>query len=367
MKILIISNSFSPENTPRAFRTTELAKELARKGHEVKVIFPNKGYDYSGLNNDKLTIEPISKINWQNIELKGNKVSLLFRKVLKMGLNVLFDYPVIEWYVKMPAILKNEQGYDLLISIAVPHSIHWGVSRCMQKNKNLAKAWIADCGDPYMGVVTRDIPRMKYFSVLEKKFCQCADYITIPEESGRAGYYKEFQNKIEIIPQGFNFEEIKLKKFVQKDKVRFCYAGHFIPRTRDPRPILDFLLSVKDIDFEFTIFTNQLPLIKGYVDKMGDKLQVRNYIPRLELMEYMSEMDFLLNIENGTDVQVPSKLIDYSLTKRPILSLNSQKLDTNKLLSFLNRQYDGQFLIEDIEKYNIKNVANRFLSLAKEV
>lgn len=37
-KILIISRSFYPMNSPRSFRTTELAKEFARQGHEVRAL-----------------------------------------------------------------------------------------------------------------------------------------------------------------------------------------------------------------------------------------------------------------------------------------------------------------------------------------
>ena len=39
-RILIVSRSFYPDNSPRAFRTTELSKEFARQGHHVTVITP---------------------------------------------------------------------------------------------------------------------------------------------------------------------------------------------------------------------------------------------------------------------------------------------------------------------------------------
>jgi hypothetical protein len=34
-KILIVSRSFYPMNSPRSFRTTELVKEFARQGHMI--------------------------------------------------------------------------------------------------------------------------------------------------------------------------------------------------------------------------------------------------------------------------------------------------------------------------------------------
>jgi H2-forming N5,N10-methylenetetrahydromethanopterin dehydrogenase-like enzyme len=41
-KNLIISRSFYPINSPRSFRSTELAKELARNGHDIIVLTPKK-------------------------------------------------------------------------------------------------------------------------------------------------------------------------------------------------------------------------------------------------------------------------------------------------------------------------------------
>jgi len=45
MKILIVSRAFYPEISPRANRTTELAKEFARQGHQVKIILPKRDFD----------------------------------------------------------------------------------------------------------------------------------------------------------------------------------------------------------------------------------------------------------------------------------------------------------------------------------
>lgn len=39
MNILIVSGSFYPQNTPRSFRTTELAKEFGRLGLGCQVCY----------------------------------------------------------------------------------------------------------------------------------------------------------------------------------------------------------------------------------------------------------------------------------------------------------------------------------------
>ena len=78
----------------------------------------------------------------------------------------------------------------------------------------------------------------------------------------------------------------------------------------------------------------------------------------------MSKADFLLNIENNTNKQSPSKLIDYAMTERPILSINSNE-DLNKELvkEFLSGDYSGSMKINNIDQYNIKHIVNQFVSL----
>ena len=363
MKILIISSAFLPDNSPRSFRTTELVKELSRRGHNVTLIISKHNYDYSDFlqANRNVTIKESIKINDTGIRLFPQKINHIINRIL----NLLFEYPNIKFYFKLPKILRQEKNYDLLISIAAPHPIHWGVARALKKNKNLTKTWVADCGDPYMLCKTINIPHPFYFKYFEKSFCRRADYITVPLETAKAGYYPEFYQKIRVIPQAFNFDEIKIQEnYIPNERVTFGYAGTFVQGERDPRPILEYLLKVS-IDFCFIVYTRQKFLFDDYITVLKDKLVLREFVSREELLFEMSKMDFLLNLEYDTTVQRPSKLIDYALTKRPILSIYSQNIDEEKFCQFLNRDYSQQFRIENIEDYNIKNVVEKFLSLAK--
>lgn len=366
MKILIVSAYFFPTNSPRSFRTTELAKEFARQGHQVKVIFPDTGYDYREWESafPTLTLSPMNELVWKDIVLTGGKLTYLYRRIRKRLQHLLFEYPSIEWFFRMPRILRNERrDYDLLISIAVPHTIHWGIARCIRKGMKPAHRWIADCGDPFMGCITDTFRHPFYFAWFEKAFCRQADYITVPVDSAKAGYYPPFRGKIRVIPQGFSFREMEIAAYTPGDYVQFCYAGGFIAGIRDPRPILEALLHCP-CAFRFYIFTNQPEIVVGYRALLGEKLIVSGYIPRLELIRFMSTMDFLLNIENGTAVQVPSKLIDYSLSSRPILSLSSVTPDKEKLMRFLNRDYTNRTVIADVNQYNIEHVARSFIDLS---
>ena len=96
------------------------------------------------------------------------------------------------------------------------------------------------------------------------------------------------------------------------------------------------------------------------------KLLIRDYIPRSELLVEMSKVDFLINFENNSSKQSPSKLIDYALTNRPILSINSGEAFDNELANdFLSGDYSKSFKIEDIEQYDIQNIVKQFISLKR--
>ena len=365
MKIIIVSGFFYPQKNPRSFRTTELTKELTRQGHHVTVYIPQNNYDYSDFKrNSELDINFIDINRKIKFELKGNKLLDIVGKIVNRFLNTFLAYPDIQYLWKLPKLFSKTVECDLLISIAVPHPIHWGVEKSLRKNPKLAKIWIADCGDPFMLCQTDTFKNPFYFKAFEKSFCRRTSYITIPVESGKEGYYPEFWNKISVIPQGFDFTKIrKVEKFIPNKIVTFAYAGGFIPGFRDPRPILDFLVEQK-IDFIFYIYTNQSNLVEAYKPVLGNKLFVSNYIERDELIYKMSSCDFLLNIENGTSVQLPSKLIDYALSGRPILSIFSQNVDKDKFVQFLNKDYSQQLRVDNIDDYNIKNVAKKFIDLS---
>lgn len=361
MKVLIISGAFYPNNSPRAFRTTELAKRFCKLGHEVTVYIPdNTGNLVDFLERYPITVRYYHEPRNNTYLKSGSFLDRLVKRLLAQ----FFEYPDSRLLSTVPKAVKNESGYDLLITIAMPHPIHWAVGKIYAKGKRLAKTWVADCGDPYMFCGTSQYKHPFYLAKQEKRWCRECDYITVPVESARDAYYPEFRDKIRVIPQAFDFEEVKLKNYIPNKVPTFAFSGNLIPKVRDPKPFLDYLLTL-NMDFKFVLYTTKQHLVTPYKEKLGDKLEIHGYVPRLELLNILSGMDFLVNIENISKNQTPSKLIDYALTKRPILSIDSKHLDTNIVDEFLRGDYSKQYVVPNIEQYNIVNVANRFLNLCK--
>ncbi|HEX2395724.1 MAG TPA: hypothetical protein VHI78_10275 [Bacteroidales bacterium] len=367
-RILIVCGVFYPQNTPRAFRATELSKELALLGHDVTVCFPLTKSDYSAFELEhNIKIRTLGYCRFKPIILKGGKIEFFLRRLLRRLMLMLFEWPDIELMFKVRNFLKTHNGYDLLISIAVPHPIHWGVALAWKKNTKVAKTWIADCGDPYMFSRMDTFKKMFYFQYLEKLFCRKCNYITVPFDDMKHQFYPEFRDKILTIPQGFNFNEVKTFKGEIKNSIpTFIFAGSIIPGLRDLDQLLIFLGGCKE-DFLFINYTKQPEWYKKYKKYLDGKIELRDYIDRKDLVFELSKADFLVNVDSVFEFSqqseaIPSKLIDYALAGRPILNIISDNLDKTKVLAFLSGDYSTARVI-DISIYDINKVAESFLNL----
>ena len=367
-KILIVSASFYPKNSPRSFRTTELVKEFYRQGHEVVISIPDTGFDYSEfLKETPVSLKYYGKLRYRAIAIKGNSLIKKLRRLARRMFGLLLEYPGIEHMYRISSFLKQESGYDLLISIAVPFPVHWGVARVRSRKHPIATTWVADCGDPYMLATTDSFRKPFYFKYVEKKFCRKCDSLSVPFESLKNHFYKEFRSKMVVIPQGFNTREIRVAKKVENPIPTFAFAGAVIPGIRDFNLFFSFLKQV-ETPFRFIVFSEQPDYYAPFKAHFKERLEVRGYLPRLELLYELSTCDFVVNVDTKFDcvsntTAFPSKLIDYSFTTRPILNLCSNKIDESKVRQFLAGDYQGRRQV-DSEQYKIENVTAKFLQLA---
>ena len=353
--------------TPRAQRTTELIKELSTRGHSVTLFAVLGSYNYLSFSKKyNIKIKPIN-IYYQSkpYNSDGFKKRHLIDKIFGRLLGKIFEFPNIEFKNRIPEIFKDENKFDMLISISDPHHIHWGCAKAKIKYpENFPNTWIADSGDPFMeNGKTKD--HYKYYSKYEKEFCSLCDYITVPIKQAKLAYYKDFHYKIKVIPQGFKFKLNDKVSNPSNDIVTFLFAGTFVPRIRNPQLFFEYLCSIP-IQFKFYIFTPYTNLIDKYIESLKDKIVVKDFIPRNDLMSFMKKMDFVINFENSNaESQLPSKLIDYAISKKPILSINCENIDYQKIDEFLHRNFSKQLIIKDVKKYHIENIVDQFLSLCK--
>lgn len=347
--------------SPRAFRTAELSERLAKMGHKVVLYTVHGNYDYHDY--EKATgiimrdIHPLFATSASDGYHRYN----LFDKVMYHFFNRLLFWPKCEFHFAVNRIIKDNPNMDMLITIAVPHSFHSGAARAKEKNPDIfPKTWVADCGDPFMLNPYFHFP--KYMKKFEDKWCSLCDYITVPTPTSYKGYYRPYWNKIKVIPQGFDFNKTPIAEYKKNDIPTFLFTGTIHPG-RSPQKFMDYLLTI-DRDYKFYLYTNS-PLDSKYEIESNGKIIIRRGFGRKDIIFECSKMDFLVNVRNVNDSQTPSKLIDYAISKRPILSISHDFCEMEQFSQFMNADYSSQLIIDNIDEYRIENVAQKFLDLVK--
>lgn len=364
-KILIVTHWFYPRSNPRAFRSFELYREL-NKDNDVDVLigdwqlFLKSQDDYH---------EKLDRYNSQMIFNKNEKLS---NSSLIQICKKIVQYFLGERYILSSGKFINDNidldKYDAVISIGLPFYIHLLVARKIAQCKKKIIS-ISDWGDPFVG--DKDRKLAPYFGRLQKYVCNMFDYVVTPTSTA-IEYYTNFTSidKIKVIPQGFRMNNVKIAKLERHSCPHFAYAGIFYEDKRNPTKLLEYLTSV-DKNFKFTIYTIKHgdiynKILKKYKEILREKLIINDIIPRDECIYELSKNDFLINIDNLSSVQIPSKLIDYGLTKRPILSFRQNEIPVDRFEEFFAGVYDNRRWI-DLEEYDITCVSKKFIDLIDEM
>jgi hypothetical protein len=367
-KILIISRSFHPEKSPRSLRTTALAKEFAKQGHNVTVLTVKNDAVHVPFEKEyNITINDLGPLQFSAIDITNTKGPFKYvKRALRRAMLLFFEYPDIELMFRVNKALKNESGYDLLISIAVPHPIHWGVAMARKVDHCIADVWVADCGDPYYGLENDSFNALFYFSYIEKWFSRKADYITIPFEGARSAYFPEFHSKIKIIPQGLFFpeKESPIKK-VKNKEITFAYFGNIQSYLHYAVPFLE-KLNALDKDFRFIVYTRDRQLYERILNTETLRMcEIRGYVDRQVLLGQLNGVDFLVHFPYRKGTQKSLKLIDYAYLGKPVLSYSNDERSDRILNEFMSYNFKNQMPLEDYSKYRIENVSARFLELTQ--
>lgn len=371
--ILIVSNYFYPEVTPRAFRTTELACEFGRQGIEVTLVLPNKEIyrnNPSWLENVKIIYgdSPVIPDGQTTVVKKAGRALPVWVKKI-----VLYFWNH-EYFAKYDrgverALMGLSGDFDMLISISYPVAIHRAVMKAFRRNNSLtAKCKVAEFSDPPLkGEYNR-----KYFPayrIFMNRLGRFFDRFVVPVENAVPEYlpYKQVE-EISVIPQGFDNSGIRTQPYHSHGRPTFAYAGRFYRNTRDPKPLFDHLIA-SGADFSFTLWLiDREPyfdrLIEDFASRAKGEVIVRDALPREKLIYELSGMDFVVNHNFTYSTATPSKLIDYALAGRPVFSFSSDDFDPAAFDRFMQGDYSGALQLPDPAEYDIRHITAKFIELA---
>jgi hypothetical protein len=310
------------------------------------------------------------------------------------------------WYasaIDMVKKLISENKYEVVISSASPfvdHLIGYYVKRKVGNIK-----WIAEYGDPFS---FKPIGRKMWFKLLDRKIenriLQFANFVVVPIKESRKMFIEHFSTvlpqKIKIIPHAFiktgpQFGDINWKLF-EKNRINVVYAGVFFRYDlRTPLILFDALKYLKGKNyklctrFRFHFFgvwhTDLFKNLSNYKDLIESKIVVlHGPVERGVCLKAYSKSDYLLNIANYSSSQLPSKLVEYLFSKKPIVSLETKNSIRTNWPFVLNVNYTKEDVIKFLEsleagrikysfneynrirkKYELNNITRQYMALLK--
>ena len=351
MRILVIALSYHPLESPRAHRWTAIAEHWANAGHEVQVVtlrlpgcpvFETKngvqvhraGRDWAAFLKNRPTRPPAlpQPMDWQ-----ARLFDFLHRAILK---NLAFPdgdcaayFPVRR---KTFQLLEN-QRFDALVSVSWPFTAH--LVGLAAKRRFPAVRWLADSGDPFSGMP--ESPFRQFFwgktaRRLEQKIFETADAATVTTAATARFFGQKMgasvAEKLTVVPpllHPFPAQNQSFAPFFERKngEIHLGYFGALYPPVRTPDAFLDLLARTfaRRPDLRGRLRAHFFGEIRAeFFGKMAAQpaSQLHGPRPRTAVAEAMRDTDFLLNIGNQTDFQLPSKTVDYLAANRPVVNLS---------------------------------------------
>lgn len=350
MKILMIAYTFPPLLFPATMCYVKLAKGLQEQGHQVAVLAVDPDtFEFPGgwKRDDTLgqLLPPGVVVHFVRSWETNPLVRLAKRSRLSRELFLPFLEPKkIEWtFAARSYVGKHIQAddVDVIISCSQPHCNHLLGRHLKHK---LGRPWIAYFSDPWTDNVYARYSSSRVFRhnlAMEKVVMAEADavYFTSPETVRLVmeKYPENIRQKVGLLPHSFvpdwyasGTESMKGRG---KERIRFVQTGYFYgPRT--PRPLLEALVRLKErFDIaacvEFVFYGGMQEEHRRYIETqgLGHVVKLQGTVPYLESLRAMQEADYLLLIDAplsspGESVFLPSKLIDYLGSHKPIVGIS---------------------------------------------
>jgi glycosyl transferase family 4 len=365
--LLIISYFFYPMISARAFRWGELATHWADLGHQVDVVASQeKGYPHEEqVNGVQIYRVNNSMVEWLTSRLAsannaahqtdaagtgsvvkeqlGQAFRTLYRSLYWPDAGFLWYFPAL----RQAKALMRRQNYDALITVSPFFTAHL-VGKGL-KSEFCDMLWLVDCGDPYSFQETEPhYNRLLYRGLshhVERNVFRETNAITVttlPTADIYKAHFPESAGKIQVIPPLLSLPEKSASSgrfFPDDKKIRLHFAGSLYPRTRRP----DYLLALFAGLIDQPDLADQVELhFWGDASRVMDafsaykhllesgKIMLHGMVSRELVTQSMHEASILVNIGNTTPYQLPSKVVEYGSTGKPILNLIQIENDTSQ-------------------------------------
>lgn len=372
MRILVVTYSYAPAVNARAFRWTAIAEFWAEQGHSVDVVAAwapgrsrheirrgvaihrvggrvaerlrallNRPAPHAASAGRAQETPPSTKRSLSHLALRGLK--WIHDRTWK---RIYWPDSACLWYfaaARKGRALLREGDFDALISVSLPFTGHLVGKTLARHNRGLA--WLADIGDPFsfLDLTPHNNPtlyrRLNYHA--DASVFDGADALTVTTEQTRVCYahlFPQAENKLHVLgPLLLPSAKWEKKQVFPADgATRLVFVGTLYRAIRNPEPVLALTRELvryfpaRQIELHFFGAINDCaPCFDSYQDLMGKLVFLHGIVDRDTALSALQQATALINIGNDTSYQLPSKVLEYAASGRPVINVVKDELDSS--------------------------------------
>lgn len=368
MKILLVSTTAPPMNSPESIQTGRYIKHLSRK-HEVTLLTSavSNGWEPS---DDKVNayLSHVHKII--RLSALNSKIARVLKKILP---RIFFpdDSAPFVWQKKR-AIGKLEKP-ELIFSRAAPFS---SSVLAYELAQHFNVPWIMHLSDPWADspFSTASNNWKARLTKLEEKCIARAQYVTLTSQQTIEFYKRKYPNwasKFKFLPNVFDEQELNPETVDFSGKVRFVFTG----RLYGNRSVNDWMNAIEEAiklnpsleettEFIFAGFfidesVNRIRQSKSATIMYKGPLSLEDAVALQRSATILVAIDVLEETDPRYNLFFPSKLLDYFAARRKIIALTGANSTTHEVV---HEKYGWAFNGETIRQLPafISEIAARF-------
>ena len=377
-KYLIVTHQFLPHVSPRTTRWKLLVDELVSLGHEVTVLTGTKQHSQDSnieiifVGNSRASNVVVNLRNQSNsLDSKNRIKSIIFKLLKKVYRFVIrnFAWPdyTMFWLISVFRVRKKlNLEYDVLVTVSLPFSSHIAGYLI---NKKIGKPWIMDVGDPFTLKTTAPENNSFLYGRLNKhyemKFYKQASKVLFTHDDARKIHIKEFHINPSITAVGqpiskfreHLYEQTKNYNYTNND-IKFGYFGIFTHGVRTPVNFINFLDKFQNYEMHWYINSDSESILQK--NNLNSSKHIFNsHVARDEALQLMTKaFHCLVSIGNLNPNQIPSKVIEYIATGKPVIHF--AEINDDPVIHIAD-EFDNVFIVTKNTDINIfKKDLNKF-------
>lgn len=316
---------------------TDLIKEFARQGHNVKVATPLMGKAEEGMHKEA----GIEVLRFKTAQLTNNTSNI------KKGLAYM---KLVHQYPRIIKKYFGKEKFDVIIGHSLPPEM--GIIIPQLKRYYHAKYYLQLCEYTWqdsvsLGFFKKNSLICKYYQWMERKTIKAADYIGCPSQGNvdfAIGMYPwAADHNIHIIhycqqpierPQSNG--EIRAKLGLE-GKFVAIYGGNMsiVQKVSNVLDLAERCLEYKDIVFLFLGRGQEVEIIKAEAAKRGlENIRFLHFMPKDDYLKLLSECDVgLVSLNEKLAIpNIPSKTLALFNLSLPIVAAVDHVTDYGKYL-----------------------------------